>query len=172
VFGPCAATAFYHPETFRMLEGFDESFFCYYEDVDLAFRFRLLGYRCIQLADARLFHFGSAFTGREISICLVAFHPQPLVGDSKKHAMVLLIYLLPAHLLVTVYLLYRFRKTDRFGPLLSGFEAGMLGLSSALVARRKIQARRRASSLNIARSFTWSIKNWSGMTRMCEISRV
>ena len=64
VFGPCAAAALYHAETFERLGGFDERFFCYHEDVDLAFRFRLAGGICIQKADAIVDHVSSGISGK------------------------------------------------------------------------------------------------------------
>lgn len=63
-FGPCGAGAFYDREIFLSLGGFDESFFCYHEDVDIAFRMRLAGYRCVQSADAIIDHVSSAISGR------------------------------------------------------------------------------------------------------------
>ena len=45
VFGPCAAAALYRREAFDEVGGFDEQYFCYFEDVDLAFRLRLRGHR-------------------------------------------------------------------------------------------------------------------------------
>jgi hypothetical protein len=45
-FGPCAAAALYRRDAFEEVGGFDERFFCYFEDVDLAFRLRLRGYTC------------------------------------------------------------------------------------------------------------------------------
>lgn len=57
-FGPCAAAALYDRALFEKLGGFDERFFCYAEDVDLAFRFRLAGARCRQVAAARVLHVG------------------------------------------------------------------------------------------------------------------
>ena len=38
VFGPCAAAALYRRDVFLQLGGFDETYFCYSEDVDLAYR--------------------------------------------------------------------------------------------------------------------------------------
>ena len=64
VFGPCAAAALYDRELFERLGGFDESFFCYHEDVDLAFRMRRAGAQCLQFPDAIVDHVSSGITGR------------------------------------------------------------------------------------------------------------
>ncbi|MEP3889742.1 MAG: glycosyltransferase family 2 protein [Hellea sp.] len=64
VFGPCAAAALYHHATFKRLGGFDERFFCYHEDVDIAFRFRLAGGICIQKTDAIVDHISSGISGK------------------------------------------------------------------------------------------------------------
>ncbi len=63
-FGPCGAGAFYDRQLFQSLGGFNESFFCYHEDVDLAFRMRLAGYKCVQSSDAIIDHVSSAISGR------------------------------------------------------------------------------------------------------------
>ncbi len=47
---------------FRKLRGFDEGFFMYYEDVDLALRARRAGWTTYYLADARAFHRGGGVT--------------------------------------------------------------------------------------------------------------
>ena len=47
VFAPCAAAALYRRAAFEEIGGFDERFFCYFEDVDLGFRLRLRGHRCV-----------------------------------------------------------------------------------------------------------------------------
>ena len=44
--------------------GLDEDFFCYMEDIDLAFRLRLLGWECLHVPRAVCRHVGSAITGR------------------------------------------------------------------------------------------------------------
>ncbi|MDR5772365.1 MULTISPECIES: glycosyltransferase family 2 protein [unclassified Caballeronia] len=67
VFGPCAATAMYAKDAFDAVNGFDEDFFCYVEDVDLAFRLRLAGYRCLFVPEATALHVGSGATGGEHS---------------------------------------------------------------------------------------------------------
>jgi GT2 family glycosyltransferase len=46
VFGACAGAALYRRDALRAVGGFDERFFAYLEDVDLALRLRLAGWRC------------------------------------------------------------------------------------------------------------------------------
>ncbi len=62
VFGPCGAAAFYRSDLFKALGGLDARFFCYLEDVDLAWRARLLGERCVQARRAICRHVGSIST--------------------------------------------------------------------------------------------------------------
>ena len=56
VFGACGAAALYRRTMLRDLtvgeECFDESFFAYYEDADLAWRAQLLGWRCVYAPQA------------------------------------------------------------------------------------------------------------------------
>jgi GT2 family glycosyltransferase len=46
VFGACAGAALYRRDVLLALGGFDERYFAYLEDVDLALRIRLSGWRC------------------------------------------------------------------------------------------------------------------------------
>lgn len=46
VFGACAGAALYRRKTVLELGGFDERYFAYLEDVDLALRLRMAGWRC------------------------------------------------------------------------------------------------------------------------------
>jgi N-acetylglucosaminyl-diphospho-decaprenol L-rhamnosyltransferase len=54
--GPCGGAAAYRLDAFQAAGGFDEVFFAYWEDVDLALRLRLAGHRCVRAAGARALH--------------------------------------------------------------------------------------------------------------------
>lgn len=54
--GPCGGAAAYRTDAFREVGGFDDAFFAYWEDVDLALRLRLAGRSCVRAAAARALH--------------------------------------------------------------------------------------------------------------------
>jgi GT2 family glycosyltransferase len=64
VFGPSAGAALYRRELLAALGGFDEAFFAYLEDVDLAWRARWLGWQALLVPGARVRHVHSG-TGRQ-----------------------------------------------------------------------------------------------------------
>lgn len=66
-FGACAGAALYSRDFFNKVGLFDSDFFAYLEDVDLNMRARKSGMRCMYLADAKVFHIGSATTGSKIN---------------------------------------------------------------------------------------------------------
>ena len=63
VFAPCAAAALYRRAAFEEVGGFDERYFCYFEDVDLGFRLRLRGHRCLYVPASVVRHVSSALSG-------------------------------------------------------------------------------------------------------------
>jgi GT2 family glycosyltransferase len=68
VFGASAAAAVYRRRMLEELGGFDESFFAYLEDVDLAWRARMAGWRCVYCPAAVVLHHHSSTLGhRSIS---------------------------------------------------------------------------------------------------------
>lgn len=64
VFGPCAGAALYRRAMLEEIGLFDENFFAYMEDLDLAWRGRRAGWRCLYVPKARVLHRHSA-TGKE-----------------------------------------------------------------------------------------------------------
>jgi O-antigen biosynthesis protein len=60
VFGASGSSAFYRGEVLKRLGGYDRLYGSYYEDVDLAFRLRWAGYRCLFASGCVIFHDVSA----------------------------------------------------------------------------------------------------------------
>ncbi len=60
VFGACAGAALYRRSLFDEIGPFDEDFFAYLEDVDLAWRAQLAGWRALYVPQARVSHWHSA----------------------------------------------------------------------------------------------------------------
>ena len=54
--GPCGGAALYEREAFLSMGGFDEGFFAYLEDLDLAIRMRLAGIKCALAPRAFAWH--------------------------------------------------------------------------------------------------------------------
>jgi GT2 family glycosyltransferase len=70
VFGPCAGAALYRK---TMLDGiglFDEDFFLFMEDVDLAFRARMAGWKCMYAPLARIIHIHGGTAGYKSDISI------------------------------------------------------------------------------------------------------
>lgn len=67
-FGACAGAALYRAEALSEAGGFDERYFAYYEDVDLAWRLRRMGWACAFSPDATTTHLYSATSSRVPSL--------------------------------------------------------------------------------------------------------
>jgi hypothetical protein len=67
IFGPCAGAALYTRELLLDVadggQAFDEDFFIYMEDVDLAWRAQLRGWRCVYVPQALVYHHHSRTLG-------------------------------------------------------------------------------------------------------------
>lgn len=63
VFAACAGAAIYRRELVEELGLFDENHFAYLEDIDIAYRARIRGYRNYYTPAAKALHAGSATTG-------------------------------------------------------------------------------------------------------------
>ena len=63
VFGPVAACAIYNRTIFSKIGLFFEKYFLYEEDIDIAIRAHLYGYKCGHIMNAKSTHVGSASLG-------------------------------------------------------------------------------------------------------------
>ncbi len=157
MFSPCAAAALYRRDMLRQVGGFDEAFFCYCEDVDLGFRIRLEGGRCIQVPDAVVSHVGSAISGKHSPFAIYHGARNGVWVMVKNLPLVLLAPLLPIHLACMGWYLLRHRTSDSFQAMAAGLWAAFSGMGPVLEARREIQRRRTVSARAVARMLCWKI---------------
>jgi N-acetylglucosaminyl-diphospho-decaprenol L-rhamnosyltransferase len=155
-FSPCAAAALYRREEFLLVDGFDERFFCYYEDIDLAFRLRLNGHRCIQVPAAVVHHFGSETSGRYSEFTQYHAARNRLWAFVKNMPGLLLPLLLPAHLAVHAAFMARAWSRGYGGAMLRGTRDMLKDIRTILADRRAVQKCRKISVAAAARMFTWS----------------
>ena len=138
VFAPPGAAPLFRRDTFVELGGYDEQFFLYYEDVDLAWRARLQGFRAVLVPTAQVVHLGGVSSrdrearawfhiARNSLWCAVRcpphVHPRALLRASRRE----------------------FRTARERGvasAYLRGRAAGVLGLGRQLRRRRTLQAGR------------------------------
>ena len=62
-FSACAGAALYRKSILDKIGYFDENFFAYMEDVDISYRARINGYKCIYCPEAVVYHLGSGTSG-------------------------------------------------------------------------------------------------------------
>ncbi|MBN1954760.1 MAG: glycosyltransferase family 2 protein [Anaerolineae bacterium] len=149
VFGACAGAALYRRAMLDEIGLFDEDFFAYLEDADLAWRAQWAGWQARYVPQARVYHHHSG-TAREGSP-----FKNHLLGRNKIWMIAKNYPLLPWYLPVIVsydvaavaYTLLR----NRDASPLQGRLASLRGIPAMLRKRRMIQRRRRVKGREILR---------------------
>ena len=152
IFSPCAAAAMYRRSAMDAAHGFDEDYFCYVEDVDLGFRMRLAGHRCLYVPDSVVHHVGSGTTGGQHSdFSLYHGHRNLVWTFVKDMPGVLFWVLLPLHVLLNLVTVIWFGLRGRGGVILRAKRDAILGLPKMWNKRNKIQTGRVVSIKEIWR---------------------
>ena len=139
VFGACGAAFLIRRDLFETLGGFDEDFFLVYEDVDLSYRARVRGARCVYADDARVAHAGSATLGRVSEMAV--YHGQRNLEWTwiKNSPRALLLRSLPSHVLYNLAGLAAYARAGQLGAWWRGKVAALIGLPAVLRKRREVQ---------------------------------
>lgn len=149
IFGPCAAAALYRTEALRMVNGFDENFFCYIEDVDLAFRLLLAGYKSRYVADASVLHIGSASTGRRSEFSIY-YGQRNLIFNYAKNFPPLLfwIFLIP-HIFLNIAYFVGAVLVGQSNAAWRAKRDAVANFHQAWKQRRAIQSKRKATTITV-----------------------
>ena len=154
VFSACAAAAVYNRDDFLKVGGFDEDFFSYFEDVDLSFRLRLAGGRCLYVPRAVVHHIGSASSGKTSDFVIYYGH-RNLVWTFFKNMPGPLFWLyLPLHILMNFLFIVSFLLKKRGTSILRAKMDAFYCLPAIIRKRRQIQ-----SSRTIAIREIWQVMN-------------
>lgn len=151
IFSPCAAAGLYKRAAFMQAGGFDERYFCYFEDVDLGFRLRLAGHRALYVPDAVVHHAGSVTSGHRSAFSL--YHGQRnLVWTFVKNMPANLLWrYLPLHILMNLAMIVRYALRGQGLTILKAKADALRGLSGMLQSRRAIQSQRVITSGELLR---------------------
>lgn len=146
VFGGCGGAVAYRRRAWEQASGFDERLFMYLEDVDLAWRLQLLGWKAVFAPAARVYHHLSAtgggplasfYTGRNTIWVIAKDMPGPLI---RRH----LRRIVRAQWRISLDALRAWRGAAARARL-RGQLAGIAGLPKVLRWRAEVQRTRKAS---------------------------
>jgi GT2 family glycosyltransferase len=152
VFAACAAAALYRREAFEDAGGFDERYFSYFEDVDLGFRMRLRGHRCLYVHSAVVHHMSSAIGGYRSDFAVYYGERNAVWTFFKNMPTPLLLLYLPQHLALNLASLFYYPLRGQGGAVLRAKLDAVRGLPSLLRTRKAVQATRRVDAWALRRA--------------------
>ena len=145
VFSACAAAALISRDGFLETGGFDEDFFSYFEDVDLGFRLRLLGKKCMYVPDAVVHHVGSASIGKRSDFSVYSGYRNMIWTFVKNMPQPLFWLFLPLHIgSVSFFIVYLTIRGQGRVIQQAVFDA-LHGLPNMLAKRKLIQQNRKVT---------------------------
>lgn len=155
--GPSGNCALYTAELLRQVhqvsgEYFDDEFFCYAEDTDLAWRAVLLGYRAAYAEEARVYHKGSISSGGPNSDFVLYHGIRNSLFVLVKDAPVRVLWLkLPWMLVLHIAILLRYTIKGKLGVVFRLYRDFLRGIPAMRRKRRPIQQHREISFREIER---------------------
>lgn len=149
VFSACAAAALYSREDFLEAGGFDEDYFSYFEDVDLGFRLRLGGGKCLYVPEAVVHHVGSGSTGKRSDFS-VYYGYRNLVWTFVKNMPSPLIWvLLPLHIATLLFFVAYLTLRGQGKVMWKAMFDAVRGLPKVLRKRKVIQQNKKIKTENV-----------------------
>ena len=140
VFSACAAAALISRDLFLEMGGFDEDFFSYFEDVDLGFRLRLMGKKCLYVPDAVVHHVGSASTGKRSDFSVYYGYRNMIWTFFKNMPSPLIWFLLPVHITTLLFFVFYLSLRGQGKVILRAVFDAIKGMPKVLEKRKEIQS--------------------------------
>jgi GT2 family glycosyltransferase len=151
VFSACAAAAIYNRDDFLRVGGFDESYFAYFEDVDLSFRLRLVGGRCLYVPGAEVCHVGSASSGKTSDFVMYHGHRNLVWTFFKNMPGYLFWWYLPLHIGMNFFFGISFLVKGKGSAVLRAKLDAFYRLPDIIRKRRQIQETKKISTRDVSK---------------------
>jgi GT2 family glycosyltransferase len=148
VFGVCAGAALYRVKMLNQIGLFDKDFFAYYEDVDLAIRARLFGWKSVCIPQAVIYHIHSATLGNDSPFkkYLLERNSYYYIIKSLPRKTILLFLIWKARFtFLTLIDFTRNRKFNLIKSVIKGNLAALGNLSMIISKRSELQAKKLVS---------------------------
>ena len=140
IFSACAAAALISRDLFLEIGGFDEDYFSYFEDVDLGFRLRLAGKKCLYVPEAVVHHVGSASTGKRSDFSVYYGYRNMIWTFFKNMPSPLIWFLLPIHVTTILFFIFYLSLRGQGKVILRAVFDAIKGMPKVLEKRRTIQS--------------------------------
>jgi len=157
VFSPCAAAGFYDRASFLAAGGFDPDYFSHHEDVDLGFRLRLAGLRCLYVPGAQAAHIGSASFGGEGYTTIYQTQRNMVWTYFKNMPGGYLWRYLPSHILANCFFLLHYTLNGHAKAVWKAKLDAMRGIPKMLKKRKTIQRQRKIKGSELVKVLDHSL---------------
>ena len=154
VFGACAGAVLYRRSMIDDIGFFDERFFALGEDLDLSFRARLAGYKCLYVPGAIVYHKIGRTVGQNSDFLL--YHSRRNVEYTyfKNMPFPLIIATLPLHIIYNLLTFYQALLQKRIAVFIKAKKDFIKNFKKIYKLRKKIQEKRKISLKKLFFSFS------------------
>jgi len=154
VFGACAGAALYRRSMIDEIGFFDERFFAVGEDLDLSFRARLAGYKCLYVPDAIVYHKIGRTVGQNSDFLL--YHSRRNVEYTffKNMPFPLIILTFPLHIIYNLLTFAQAFFDKRIRIFLKSKKDFLKNFKEIHMLRKEIQEKRKISLKELLFSFS------------------
>jgi GT2 family glycosyltransferase len=149
VFSPCGAAALFSREEFLEAGGFDEDYFSYFEDVDLGFRLRLAGKKCLYIPEAVVHHVGSASTGKRSDFSVYYGYRNLIWTFVKDMPSPLIWVFLPLHIGAMLFSAILFTLRGQGTAIWKAIFDALVGLPKMIKKRKVIQKNNKIKAVDL-----------------------
>lgn len=162
IFGACAGAAFYRRSIFQQVGNFDEDFFAYLEDVDFSFRANLLGYKCVYVPEAIVYHVGGGTSKKIKGFSQFLINRNQLYLIYKNFPLFLIFILSPFLIIGQIRNILSGLKNHNLKNVYQAYKDFFYNLKSFIKKRKEIQKNRIINNFQVlnllSKKYPFSLK--------------